>query len=93
VSFISLTLVLPGMFGQARQGCDLIALIKPQFELGSEALNRKGVVKTDKLRQQAVDKISEWFQTVKGWKVCGVMDSPIAGGNGNREYLIYAKKD
>lgn len=93
VSFISLTLVLPGMLGQAEKGCDLIALIKPQFELGSDALNRKGVVRSDALSHQAVDKVTAWVKETPGWKTQGVMDSPIRGGDGNREYLIYAKKD
>ena len=93
VSFISLTLVLPGMVGQAVTGCDLIALIKPQFELGSDALNRKGVVRAEADTQHAVDKVTAWFRTAPGWKTQSVMDSPIRGGDGNREYLIYAKRD
>ncbi|MEM1156735.1 MAG: TlyA family RNA methyltransferase [Verrucomicrobiota bacterium] len=93
VSFISLTLVLPGITAQAQEGCDLIALIKPQFELRSAALNRKGVVRSHELRLQAVDKVIAWFTSAQGWKTQGVMDSPIPGGNGNQEYLIYAKKN
>ncbi len=92
VSFISLTLVLPGMTAQAAPNSELIALIKPQFELGSDALNKKGVVRTDTLRQQAVQKVVSWFQSAESWKVAGVMDSPITGGDGNQEYLIYAKR-
>jgi len=93
VSFISLTLVLPSLGGQAAVGCDLIALIKPQFELGSEALNRQGVVRSETETQRAVTKVTTWFRTAPEWKTQSVMDSPIRGGDGNREYLIYAKKD
>lgn len=93
VSFISLILVLPGMVGQAAKDAELIALIKPQFELGSKALNRKGVVRKDELRKQAVKKVVTWFQNTDEWSMVGVTDSPITGGDGNREYLIYAKRN
>jgi 23S rRNA (cytidine1920-2'-O)/16S rRNA (cytidine1409-2'-O)-methyltransferase len=93
VSFISLTLVLPGILGQAAEQAELIALIKPQFELASQALNRKGVVRSDSLRGQAVDKVVSWFRNIVDWKVCAVELSPVVGGDGNREYLLYAKRN
>lgn len=93
VSFISLTLVLPGIVAQAAVGCDLIALIKPQFELSSDALDQRGIVRDAEMRKDAVEKVKNWFDMAVGWTVQGIIDSPIEGGDGNREFLIYAKQN
>ena len=93
VSFISLTLVLPAVLEQASAGAELIALIKPQFELNSEALNAKGIVKSERLRSRAIDRLEAWFEERDDWQWRGVMESPITGGDGNQEYLLYATKN
>lgn len=94
VSFISLTLVLAAVLSQAGPGTTrLIALIKPQFELDSEALNRKGIVKEARQRKRAVVRVVDSFVEFGPWSVKGHLESPIIGGDGNHEYLIYARKD
>ncbi len=87
VSFISLTLVLPPMAGLLTDGGMIVALIKPQFELSRAEVGRGGVVRDDGARQRAVDKIRD-FATRLGWSWGGVVDSPVAGADGNRELLV-----
>jgi 23S rRNA (cytidine1920-2'-O)/16S rRNA (cytidine1409-2'-O)-methyltransferase len=91
VSFISLKLVLPSALALARRPTDLIALIKPQFEAGRAHL-KKGVVRDPQVHQAVCDDISA-FVAGLGWKVPGVMPSPITGGDGNREFLLGARHD
>ena len=88
VSFISLKLVLPTAKVLLRSGGAVVALIKPQFEVGKSGLGKHGVVKDEKLRKQAVDGIS-CFAADLGFTVNAVTISPITGGEGNIEYLIY----
>ncbi|WP_119392767.1 TlyA family RNA methyltransferase [Taklimakanibacter lacteus] len=91
VSFISLKLALPKALALAAAGARLVALIKPQFEAGREALGKDGVVKSETLRQQICDDIASWLQA-SGWHVIGLVPSPLAGGSGNQEFLIAAEK-
>jgi 23S rRNA (cytidine1920-2'-O)/16S rRNA (cytidine1409-2'-O)-methyltransferase len=92
VSFISLTLALPPALRLAAPGARLIALIKPQFEAGRGFLDSSGVV-TDKGAQViACLRILDWFGSQKPWRVLGVIQSPILGGDGNREFLLAAEK-
>jgi 23S rRNA (cytidine1920-2'-O)/16S rRNA (cytidine1409-2'-O)-methyltransferase len=86
VSFISLTLVLPPVADVLTDGGMMVALIKPQFELSRAEVGRGGVVRDDALRQKAVEKIRA-FASGRGWTWRGVTDSPIAGADGNREFL------
>ena len=86
VSFISLTLVLPPMAAVLTDGGMIVALIKPQFELSREEVGRGGVVRDDAARLRAVDKIRN-FAAARGWVWGGAVDSPIAGADGNREFL------
>ena len=88
VSFISLRLVLPAAKKLLKAGGSIVALIKPQFEVGKSGLGKHGVVKDEALRQQAVDGI-KLFAADLGFTVKGVITSPITGGEGNIEYLIY----
>jgi 23S rRNA (cytidine1920-2'-O)/16S rRNA (cytidine1409-2'-O)-methyltransferase len=86
VSFISLTLVLPPVAGLLTDGGMMVALIKPQFELSRAEVGRGGVVRDEALRGKAVEKIRS-FASGLGWTWGGVVDSPIAGAEGNREFL------
>ncbi|MDE1986486.1 MAG: TlyA family RNA methyltransferase [Alphaproteobacteria bacterium] len=92
VSFIGLKLVLPPVLKFAREGAWLVALIKPQFEVGREWIGKGGLVKDMAAQDEAVKEIVAWLSGQPGWSVVGTMDSPIAGGDGNREFLIAAKK-
>ncbi|MFN3869083.1 MAG: TlyA family RNA methyltransferase [Hyphomicrobiaceae bacterium] len=89
VSFISLTQALPKPLAFAVPGAWLVALVKPQFEAGREALAKRGVVKDEAARAAAVSRIAAWLRA-QGWRVVGDMVSPLPGKDGNIEHLIGA---
>jgi len=89
VSFISLRKALPAALSLARPGARLWALVKPQFEVGPEGIGRGGVVEDEAMRRQAVADIAAFLEG-QGWQVAGHVPSPIAGAEGNREFLIHA---
>ena len=89
-SFISLSLILPHVDRLAAAQCKLIALIKPQYEAGATA-NKKGIVREIKIHDQVCLKIKAEIEKLN-WGVRGLVESPITGGNGNREFLIYAAR-
>jgi 23S rRNA (cytidine1920-2'-O)/16S rRNA (cytidine1409-2'-O)-methyltransferase len=91
VSFISLKLVLPAALALARMPAQFIALIKPQFEVGREAI-RKGIVRDAAIHTAVCDDIAAAVTTL-GWTVTGVIPSPITGGDGNMEFLLGATHD
>jgi 23S rRNA (cytidine1920-2'-O)/16S rRNA (cytidine1409-2'-O)-methyltransferase len=91
VSFISLKLALPAAFALAARDCWAVLLIKPQFEIGRWGRAKNGVVRDEAAREGAVAEVSAWVKA-QGWQVSGTMDSPIAGGDGNHEYLLAAKR-
>ena len=86
VSFISLTLILPPAFEVLTPRGVIVALIKPQFELGKTEVGRGGIVRDPAKHLAAVEKVHQ-FVTGSGWKWEGVIDSPILGGEGNKEFL------
>jgi 23S rRNA (cytidine1920-2'-O)/16S rRNA (cytidine1409-2'-O)-methyltransferase len=91
VSFISLTLVLPTALALTRAPAKLIALIKPQFEAGREHL-KKGIVRDPQVHADVCARIADLINNL-GWSVAGSIPSPIAGGDGNREFLLGARRD
>jgi len=91
VSFISLKLVLPAALALAKAPGQLVALIKPQFEAGRAAV-KKGVVRDPAVHQAVCDDIAA-FVTSLGCRVLGIIPSPIAGGDGNAEFLLGAARD
>lgn len=91
VSFISLKQVIPHINRLLKPQGKAAALIKPQFEAGRQALNKKGIVKDEKIRRRVVEDITEFAQQC-GFAVLGVTDSPVQGGDGNTEYLMYIEK-
>jgi len=91
-SFISLLKVLPVALELAASGADLITLVKPQFEAeGPKAVGKKGVVKDPEAHAAAVTRVRDWLEA-GGWRVREVADSPITGGDGNVEFLLWAQK-
>lgn len=92
VSFISLTKALPAALALARSGAWLIALIKPQFEAGAEYVGKGGIVRDAAVHARVVEDIRGWLEADMGWRIEGVIPSPISGGDGNREFLIGATK-
>lgn len=88
VSFISQTLILPALATVIRDGGFLVTLIKPQFELSGKALGKHGIVKREQDRRAAVDRVLA-SAAACGFACRGCIESPIEGGDGNREYLAY----
>jgi 23S rRNA (cytidine1920-2'-O)/16S rRNA (cytidine1409-2'-O)-methyltransferase len=91
VSFISLKLVLPAVVALAAPHCDIVALIKPQFEVGKGKVGKGGVVRDEGHRKQAIAEVTG-FAASLGLAVKGVIDSPIRGPAGNQEYLAWLVK-
>ena len=92
VSFIGLRLALPAALALAAPGADLVALIKPQFEVGPSGVGKGGIVRDASLHRAACETIRDWLAAQPGWTVRGIVDSPIEGGDGNREFLIAARR-
>jgi 23S rRNA (cytidine1920-2'-O)/16S rRNA (cytidine1409-2'-O)-methyltransferase len=90
VSFISLTKALPAALKLAAPGAWLVALVKPQFEVGREGVGKGGIVRDAKARARAVAEVRAFIDATPGWKVFAEMLSPIPGGSGNEEVLIGA---
>lgn len=91
VSFISLEKALPVPLSLARKGAVLVALIKPQFEVGRSRIGKGGIVRDQAAKSQSRDRIEEFLQA-EGWHVTNRGDSPIKGGDGNEEYLVAARR-
>ncbi|HEY0104612.1 MAG TPA: TlyA family RNA methyltransferase [Rhizomicrobium sp.] len=92
VSFIGLKLALPPALSLAGGGAWLVALVKPQFEVGRTAIGKGGIVRDVEPRDAAVGDICAWLAEQPGWRLIGRIESPIEGGDGNREFLVAAKK-
>ncbi len=91
VSFISLRLILPPCLTLVKPGGEVVALIKPQFELGPERTDR-GVVRGEADRAEAVALVTDFAKRICGLELMGVVPSKITGPKGNQEYLAYFKK-
>ena len=91
VSFISLAKALPAALDLAGQEADLVALVKPQFEAGRDRVGKGGIVKDEAVRRETLDAVTAWLEG-EGWSVRETTDSPITGGDGNAEYLLWARK-
>ncbi|HEY1502909.1 MAG TPA: TlyA family RNA methyltransferase [Stellaceae bacterium] len=89
-SFIGLETVLPAALGSAKPRASVIALIKPQFEVGPERVGKGGVVRDPALHREVCERIAAWL-TSRGWEVVGIVESPIRGPEGNVEFLVYAR--
>lgn len=93
LSFIGLQKALPPSLALAEPGATLVALIKPQFEAGPANVGRGGIVRDEALRRRICDEIAAWLEHEAGWRVLGLTESPIEGGDGNVEFLIAARHD
>lgn len=91
-SFIGLRTVLPAALSLAAPDAWAVALIKPQFEAGREHVGAKGVVRDPAVHDAVCNMIAEWWSTLAGWTVLGIEASPITGPEGNREFLIAARR-
>ena len=92
VSFISLTLALPPALELAEPGAWCVLLVKPQFEAGRAAIGKGGILRDPTLGAGIAASLEDWLNSLGGWRSLGVIPSPIAGGDGNREYLLAGRK-
>jgi 23S rRNA (cytidine1920-2'-O)/16S rRNA (cytidine1409-2'-O)-methyltransferase len=88
VSFISLKLVLPAVSRLLKPQAFVIALVKPQFEVGKGQVGKGGVVRDPALHQEVMDSLCAFFSEI-GWTVEGQIPSPVLGPKGNKEFLVY----
>ena len=91
VSFINLQTVLPAALSLVSESAFLIALIKPQFEVGRGQVGKGGIVRETSLHEAVCSRINDWLSSVPNWTVLGITESPIKGSQGNREFLIGAE--
>jgi 23S rRNA (cytidine1920-2'-O)/16S rRNA (cytidine1409-2'-O)-methyltransferase len=91
-SFISLKTVLPAGLALAKTAAHLVALIKPQFEVGKGRVGKGGIVRDPALHREVCDRITRWLADTMRWRVFGLTDSPITGADGNIEFLIAAER-
>jgi 23S rRNA (cytidine1920-2'-O)/16S rRNA (cytidine1409-2'-O)-methyltransferase len=91
-SFIGLEVVLPAALALAAPDAVLVALIKPQFEVGKGRVGKGGIVRDPALHAEVCQRIRDWLADVMGWHVLGMTESPISGQDGNKEFLIAASR-
>jgi 23S rRNA (cytidine1920-2'-O)/16S rRNA (cytidine1409-2'-O)-methyltransferase len=92
-SFIGLRTVLPAPLALAAPGAHLVALIKPQFEVGKGRVGKGGIVREPALHAEVCETIRAWLDDRPGWHVLGTIESPIQGADGNKEFLIAAQRE
>ncbi len=91
VSFISATLVLPAVLAAAPALAEAVVLVKPQFESGREHVGKGGIVRDPAAHELAIGRVAQCVRSL-GWQVVGTIPSPITGAEGNREFLLYARR-
>lgn len=91
-SFISLKTVLPAALNLAKPNALLVALIKPQFEVGKDRVGKGGIVRDAALHEEVCADIHNWLTADMKWDVKGIIESPITGAEGNKEFLVCAAK-
>jgi 23S rRNA (cytidine1920-2'-O)/16S rRNA (cytidine1409-2'-O)-methyltransferase len=83
---------LPAPLALASEKAQLVALVKPQFEVGPERVGKGGVVRDPEVHREVCERAAAWVAAQPGWSVAGVVESPIFGPEGNREFLLYARR-
>lgn len=91
LSFISLSLIADGVANVAAPDADLVFLVKPQFEVGKDLVGRTGIVSDPDLHRSAIVRVSGAFE-LANWHLCETVESPVVGGDGNREFFIWLRK-
>ncbi len=92
-SFIGLRTILPAPLALTKPEAVLVALIKPQFEAGPDKVGKGGIVREEAVRAEVCETIRAWLGEQSGWRVLGITPSPIEGADGNKEFLIAARKE
>ena len=91
-SFIGLSTLLPAPLALCAPGAWAVALIKPQFEAGPALVGKGGVVRDPAVHEAVCARVHDWWSGLAGWQVLGIVESPITGPQGNREFLIAAAR-
>jgi 23S rRNA (cytidine1920-2'-O)/16S rRNA (cytidine1409-2'-O)-methyltransferase len=91
-SFIGLATVLPAALALTAPGAFAVALIKPQFEAGAKLVGKGGVVRDPNIHRAVCARVQQWWSSLPGWEVLGITESPITGPEGNKEFLIGARR-
>lgn len=91
-SFIGLATLLPAPLALCVPGAWAVALIKPQFEAGRDQVGSKGVVRDPAVHAAVCERVRAWWAGLPGWEVLGIAESPITGPEGNREFLLAARR-
>ena len=91
-SFIGLATVLPAPLALAADRAELVALVKPQFEAGPSRVGKGGVVRDPEVHREVCERATAWIGVQPRWSVVGTVESPIFGPEGNREFLLYARR-
>jgi 23S rRNA (cytidine1920-2'-O)/16S rRNA (cytidine1409-2'-O)-methyltransferase len=91
-SFIGLSTVLPTPLDLVAAKAQLVALVKPQFEAGRAQVGKGGVVRDPEIHREVCERAASWVAAQPGWSVVGLIESPILGPEGNREFLLYARR-
>ncbi len=91
-SFIGLAAILPAPLALTGERAALIALVKPQFEAGRTHVGKRGVVRDPAVHREVCARAEAWVADQPGWRVVGIVESPILGPEGNREFLLYARR-
>ncbi|MGA3161259.1 MAG: TlyA family RNA methyltransferase [Terracidiphilus sp.] len=91
VSFISATLLLEPVFAAAPSLTEAVVLVKPQFEAGRGHIGKGGIVRDPEAHQLAINRVADCVRSL-GWQVVETIPSPITGAEGNREFLLYARR-
>jgi 23S rRNA (cytidine1920-2'-O)/16S rRNA (cytidine1409-2'-O)-methyltransferase len=91
-SFVGLAVVLPASLALATERAQLVALVKPQFEAGRAQVGKGGVVRDPQIHREICEHATSWVGAQPGWSVVGLIESPILGPEGNREFLLYARR-
>ena len=91
-SFIGLATVLPAPLALVAEQAELVALVKPQFEAGRECVGKGGVDRDPAVQREVCERAAAWVAGQPGWAVVGIVESPILGPEGNREFLLYGRR-
>lgn len=91
VSFISLKLALPPALDLAAPGAEAVLLVKPQFEAGRDKIGKGGLV-DPAIAEEVAETLRTWLEALPGWNTAPLIPSPVLGGDGNKEWLLYGKK-
>jgi 23S rRNA (cytidine1920-2'-O)/16S rRNA (cytidine1409-2'-O)-methyltransferase len=92
-SFIGIRALLPAPLALAAGQAKLVVLIKPQFEAGRGQVGKSGVVRDPAVQREVCESVAAWIAAEPDWTTIGIVESPIQGPEGNREFLLYARRD